>query len=353
MPGLLPVSIPSPSQGVWYLGPLPLRAYAMFILVGIFLSVWWGSRRYAQRGGDGEVFYDAAIWVVPAGILGGRLYYVLTVPGEYFGANGSLLNIVKVWEGGLGIWGAVVGGGLGAWAYLRYRGLRLAPFADALAPGLIVAQAIGRLGNYFNQELFGKPTTLPWGLEIDAAHLPPGYAEGTLFHPTFLYELIWNLFIAGVLLWIERRRWLVPGQLFVLYVIGYTLGRSFIETLRIDKSEYILGIRVNLWLVFPTLLIALVIYWLLHKQAVAAGVSGSTRKWPALAAATAKVADGPGAEGEDTVSSLSKRDESHGARERDFSPYPLGGAESANPAFIYLPGRVPAAQQEKEDASDR
>ncbi|WP_371176905.1 prolipoprotein diacylglyceryl transferase [Buchananella felis] len=331
----LPLSIPSPSQGVWHLGPLPLRAYALFILVGIFLAVIWSSKRYAARGGDGEVVYDAAIWVVPAGILGGRLYYVFTVPEQYFGEHGSLLNIVKVWEGGLGIWGAVVGGGLGALAYFRYRGLRLAPFADALAPALIVAQAIGRLGNYFNQELFGRPTTLPWGLEIDAHNLPPGYAEGTLFHPTFLYELLWNLLIAAVLLWIERRRWLVPGQLFVLYVIGYTLGRSMIETLRIDKSEYILGIRVNLWLVFPTLLIAIGVYFYQRATARKAGVAGTL---PA-------VAEGVKATSAQVSARKEARDEGHATGQEGYAPYPLGGQENADPAHIYLPGREPGTDE--------
>lgn len=339
----LPLSLPSPSQGVWHLGPLPLRAYALFILVGIFLAVVWSSKRYAARGGDPEVVYDAAIWVVPAGILGGRLYYVFTVPEQYFGEHGSLLNIVKVWEGGLGIWGAVVGGGLGALAYFRYRGLRLAPFADALAPALIVAQAIGRLGNYFNQELFGRPTTLPWGLEIDAHNMPPGYAEGTLFHPTFLYELLWNLLIAAVLLWIERRRWLVPGQLFVLYVIGYTLGRSLIETLRIDKSEYILGIRVNLWLVFPTLLIAIGVYFYQRATARKAGVGGAL-----------PVVQGPkGASSQEDETESPARDEGHAREGKGYAPYPLGGQENANPAHIYLPGREPeATKSSRKDAAN-
>ncbi|MCI6412008.1 prolipoprotein diacylglyceryl transferase family protein, partial [Schaalia hyovaginalis] len=180
-------SIPSPDRGVWYIGPLPLRAYGLIIVTGMILAVWWTAKRYGKRGGDPELLYDVAMWAIPMGIVGARLYHVVTTPENYFASPESMLRILKIWEGGLAIWGGVFFGALGAWIAVRRAGRRLGPVADSLAPALIMAQGIGRWGNYFNQELFGSPTTLPWGLEIDDAHLPAGYASGTLFHPTFLY----------------------------------------------------------------------------------------------------------------------------------------------------------------------
>lgn len=247
MNGLVAVSIPSPPIGVWYLGPIPLRAYALAILAGIVVGVWITDRRYRARGGPQGAVVDVAFWAVPFGIVGGRIYHVVSSPDAYFGPGGDPWAAFAVWNGGLGIWGAVAFGAVGAWIGLRRRGLRLAPFADAIAPGLLVAQAIGRLGNWFNQELFGGPTTLPWGLEIDAAHLPPGFAPGTLFHPTFLYEMLWNLAAAAVLVWLDRRFRLRHGRVFWLYVMLYTAGRLWIEMLRIDPAEVVLGLRVNVW----------------------------------------------------------------------------------------------------------
>ena len=203
----LRAGIPSPSSAVWYLGPIPVRAYALCILTGVFVAVWWSDRRYRARGGRPELVLDVAIVAVPAGIVGARLYHVVTSPDDYFGPNGDLARIPQTWQGGLGIWGGIAGGVLAGVLLLRHRGLRVAPLADAVAPTLLVAQAIGRLGNWFNQELYGAPTTLPWGLRIDDAHLPAGstYPPGTLFHPTFLYESLWNLAGAVLLLWIGRR----------------------------------------------------------------------------------------------------------------------------------------------------
>jgi len=244
---MLPAGIPSPSQGVWYLGPVPLRAYALAILLGIVLAVWIARRRWAARGGDPDQVLEIAFWAVPFGIVGGRLYHVITSPDAYFGEGGEPLRAFAIWQGGLGIWGAVALGGLGAWIGARRQGLRLAPFADALAPGLLVAQAVGRLGNWFNQELFGGPTTLPWGLEIDDAHLPAGFPSGTLFHPTFLYELLWNLAGAALLVWLDRRYRLGHGRVFWLYVVLYTAGRLWIELLRIDPAHEFFGLRVNVW----------------------------------------------------------------------------------------------------------
>ncbi len=254
----LPLSIPSPPQGEWYLGPLPLRAYALAIGIGIVVAWWILDRRYTAKGGPKEVSLDVAVWMVLFGIVGARLYHVISSPAAYFGEHGDPTRIIAVWEGGLGIWGAVAGGALGARIALRGRGLRLAPFADALAPGLLVAQAIGRVGNYFNQELYGAPTTLPWGLEIDAAHRVHGYTDpDLLFHPTFLYEMVWNLAMVGVLLWAERRFRLRHGRVMWLYVMLYTLGRVWIEYLRIDTAETVFGVRLNVWTSVLVFLLAL------------------------------------------------------------------------------------------------
>lgn len=240
-------SIPSPPQGVWHLGPFPVRAYAIAILLGIVAALWLTRRRWAERGGDPDTVLEISFWAVPFGIVGGRIYHVITSPQAYFGEGGDPVRALYIWEGGLGIWGAVALGAVGAWIGCRRQGVRLAPFADALAPGLLVAQAIGRLGNWFNQELFGGPTTLPWGLQIDDAHLPAGFASGTLFHPTFLYEILWNLAGAAVLVWADRRFRLGHGRVFWLYVVIYTTGRLWIELVRIDPANTILGLRVNVW----------------------------------------------------------------------------------------------------------
>ena len=243
----LPLALPSPSQGVWYLGPFPLRAYAIAILLGIVVATIMTQRRWKARGGDPETVLDIAYWAVPFGIVGGRVYHVFSSPDAYFGPGGSSWKAFAIWEGGLGIWGAVALGAVGAWIGCRRHGVRLAPFADALAPGLLVAQGIGRLGNWFNQELFGGATTLPWGLRIDDTHLPVGYDSGTLFHPTFLYEMLWNFAAAALLIYLDRRLRLGHGRVFWLYVLLYTAGRLWIELLRIDPAETVLGLRLNVW----------------------------------------------------------------------------------------------------------
>ncbi|GAB3193368.1 prolipoprotein diacylglyceryl transferase [Geodermatophilus arenarius] len=240
-------SIPSPAQGVWHLGPFPLRAYALCIIAGIVAACWIAEKRWVARGGrPGEVL-DIAVWAVPFGILGGRLYHVITTPQPYFGEGGDPLRAFAIWEGGLGIWGAIALGGVGAWIACRRRGIPLPAFGDAIAPGLLVAQAVGRLGNWFNQELFGRPTTLPWGLEIDAAHRPDGYEAFATFHPTFLYELLWNLAAAAVVVWADRRFRLSHGRAFALYVALYCAGRLWIEVLRIDDANRFLGVRLNVF----------------------------------------------------------------------------------------------------------
>ena len=249
---------PSPPRGVWYLGPVPIRAYALCIIVGIVAALLIGDRRWQARGGERGVIYDIALWAVPFGLIGGRLYHLLTDWRTYFGHGGlGWEATLRIWDGGLGIWGAVALGGVGAWIGCRRRGIPLPAFGDAVAPGIVLAQAIGRIGNYFNQELYGRETTLPWGMEIfwrqDAAgvrdpHLLDGVSTGELYkivQPTFLYELLWNLVVFALLLYADRRFTLGHGRLFALYVAGYCVGRFGVELLRDDVATHIAGIRVN------------------------------------------------------------------------------------------------------------
>ncbi|QTI67507.1 prolipoprotein diacylglyceryl transferase [Gordonia polyisoprenivorans] len=252
--------IPSPPQGVWHLGPVPLRAYALCIIVGIIVAVWWGDRRWIARGGQPGEVLDIAIWAVPFGLIGGRIYHVLTDWSIYFGGGGkSPIDVFKIWDGGLGIWGAVILGALGAWIGARRHGIRLPAFGDAIAPAILLAQAIGRLGNYFNQELYGRPTTVPWGLEIyertNGIQTGPNLINGTstgqvyeIVHPTFLYELVWNVLVVIALVVLDRRFRIGHGRLFALYVAGYCVGRFVVELLRSDTAyTFIAGIRINVF----------------------------------------------------------------------------------------------------------
>lgn len=239
--------IPSPSQGVWHIGPVPLRAYALCIIVGALFAIWIGEKRFVSRGGKAGFIGDLAMWAIPLGIVGARVYHVLTDAQLYFGPGRDPVDALRIWEGGLGIWGAITGGALGGWIACRRANVSFADAAGAVAPGLLVAQAVGRLGNYFNQELFGRPTTLPWALEIDAARRPPGYEQFSTFHPTFLYEALWAWGLALLLLLVERRRTIRPPGLFALYVTLYCVGRLWIELLRVDPANEILGLRVNAW----------------------------------------------------------------------------------------------------------
>jgi prolipoprotein diacylglyceryl transferase len=266
--GLLPAAIPSPPESVWHLGPFPIRAYALAILAGIAAALWITNKRWIARGGDPDTTLEIAFWAVPFGIVGGRIYHVISSPDAYFGFKGEPIRALYIWEGGLGIWGAIAFGALGAWLGCRHHGVRLAPWADALAPGLLVAQAIGRLGNWFNQELFGAPTTLPWGLRIDpdSPTFPRGIDTDTLFHPTFLYEMVWNLAAAALLVWLDRRYRLGHGRVFWLYVLVYTVGRLWIEMLRIDPAEQVLGLRLNVWTSIVVGLTALIFFVVLGRR---------------------------------------------------------------------------------------
>ena len=244
---MIPAAIPSPPTE-WSqisLGPLTIHAYALCILAGIVLALWLTGRRLRARGGTADTLWDITIWAIPFGIIGGRLYHVLITDPKYYlglgGGSAHLAEIPQLWLGGLGIMGAISFGALGAWIGCRRAGVRLSAFADAAAPGILLAQAAGRWGNWFNQELFGSPTTLPWGLRIDPDHynFPPGLPAETLFHPTFLYESLWNVAGVVLLLALDKRYRLRRGALFACYVIWYGIGRTIMEVFRIDAAEVI------------------------------------------------------------------------------------------------------------------
>ncbi len=241
------------------IGAVTIHYYALCILIGIAVAVWVGRVRYKISGGDPEDISEAAVWAIPAGIIGGRIYHVITTPEKYFGEYGTPSDALKIWEGGLGIWGAISLGAIAAYFYYRSHKTTLTfpYFLDAVAPGILLAQAIGRVGNWFNVELFGSPSTLPWALSVPKFDRPFGYKEFETFHPTFLYELIWCSALA--LLIIKMPSWLKkfatkPGDIFAIYVFGYTAGRLWIEALRIDSANLVLGLRVNVWVSLLVLL---------------------------------------------------------------------------------------------------
>ena len=236
-------SIPSPSSN--RLGPLHM--YGLMIALGVVAAVEMGRWRWRDRGGNPDDVYAIALWAVPAGLVGARIYHVITDWSRLY-SDGRFGDVFKVWNGGLGIPGGIAAGvGVGVWVAHR-RGWRLGPGLDALIPGIPLAQAIGRIGNWWNQELFGGPTNLPWAVRIDEKHRPLQYIGSSTFHPTFLYEMLWNLALCGLLVWIDRKRRLRPGNLLPLYIGGYFLGRLWIEAMRVDTATEILGIRVNIWL---------------------------------------------------------------------------------------------------------
>jgi prolipoprotein diacylglyceryl transferase len=244
----VPAFLPSPTHGTWELGPVPIRAYALCMIAAMVVAALIAARRLGAVGAKPDAMWDVALWAIPFGIVGARIYHVITSPAAYFGPGGDPWLVFAIWRGGLGIWGAVALGAVGAWIGAKRAGVPFGLLADALAPGLAVAQAVGRLGNWFNQELFGSPTTLPWGLQVSpAVAAQAGFPPGTLFHPTFLYELLWDLAIAWVLVRAGRRwRW-AHGQTFFAYMALYCAGRVWIEALRIDTAQHFLGLRLNVW----------------------------------------------------------------------------------------------------------
>ncbi|HXD60691.1 MAG TPA: prolipoprotein diacylglyceryl transferase [Lacisediminihabitans sp.] len=261
----LPSSIPSPDPAFaqLQLGPLVIRTYAICILIGIFVAAMITSRRLTKRGAEPGIVIDIVLWAVPIGIIGARIYHVLTHVGDYFYPGANLWETVAIWDGGNALYGSLLGGALGAFIGCRMAGIRFWTFADALAPAMLVAQALGRFGNWFNHELFGLPTSLPWGLEIEStnAKFPAGLAEGTLFHPLFLYEIIWNLIGVAIILLIERKVRLHWGKAFAIYLIWYGIGRSWLEAIRIDPtSDGFLGIPANDWASFAAIIIGIVLF---------------------------------------------------------------------------------------------
>ncbi|GAA1858549.1 prolipoprotein diacylglyceryl transferase [Myceligenerans crystallogenes] len=268
----LPASIPSPSEHTWYLGVLPVRAYALALLAGIAVAVWITVARWRARGGDGWRVLDVTFWAVPFGLVGARAYHVLTTPDTYLAPGADPWAVLRLWEGGLAVWGAVPLGALGAWIACRIHRLPFASLADAAAPGLLVGQAVALVGSWFNQELYGLPADLPWALRIAPEHLVTNpatgvaYPEGTTFHPLFGYEILWCLVTAALLLFLDRRFNFGHGRVFWAYVVVYTLGRVWIEMMRIDETETLLGLRLNVWTAIVLGLVALAVSIVLARR---------------------------------------------------------------------------------------
>lgn len=267
MPNLI-FSVPSPpSPIVFEAGPFALRYYGIFIAIGIAVGTWIAARELSRKGYDGALALDSLFFIVPIGFIGARAYHVITDYDLY--RTDPIPGIFEVWNGGLGIYGAVAGGFIGALIFARVRSIPVLAFADAVAPALIIAQAIGRWGNYFNQELFGRPSNLPWAIEIAPENRPADYAEAATFHPTFLYESIWNLLVGLFLLWLARRaaNWLKDGDLFVIYLALYSVGRFFVEMLRVDPA-FLIGdsFRGNLFVSSILALIFAMILFLRHTR---------------------------------------------------------------------------------------
>jgi prolipoprotein diacylglyceryl transferase len=254
-------AIPSPDVSYIELGPLRIHFYALFILTGIVLALVLTESRLRSRGAESGIALDISLWAIPFGILGGRFFHVITHPNDYFFPGADLLAVFRIWEGGLAIYGALIFGSLGAFIGAKASGIKFTSYLDAVAPGVLLAQAVGRWGNYFNNELFGTPTDLPWGLEIPSANAayPAGLPDGVLFHPTFLYESIWSLAGVALLLAVDRRFNLRWGKMLGLYLVYYSVGRVWIEAIRIDPSEIVLGLRINIWSAIAGIAIGLAI----------------------------------------------------------------------------------------------
>ena len=257
-------SIPSPQINSFMVGPFKIHFYALCILTGMILAIWLADRRLVQRGAKSGIALDIALWTIPIAVIGARIFHVLTHSGDYFYPGADLAAVLRIWEGGIAIYGGLLGGALGAWIGANRSGIKFWSFADAVAPGILLAQGIGRWGNYFNQELFGLPTTLPWGLEINPSNaaFPVGLPSETLFHPTFLYESLWSLIGVIILLALDKRLNLRWGTMFGAYLIYYSVGRVITENLRIDPSDIILGLRTNVWSAIGGALVGLaIILW--------------------------------------------------------------------------------------------
>lgn len=272
----------SPAWGV--------QTYALCILAGIVVAAVLTGWRLRQRGVEAGYVIDIAVWAVLLGIVAARIFHVVSHPGDYFGPGVDPMRMFAIWEGGIAIFGSLIGGAIGIWLGCRQTGLRFSTFVDALAPGLLLAQAFGRLGNWFNHELFGQPTTLPWGLQIEPTNpaFPVGLPEGTLFHPTFLYEIVWNVLGAALLLWLDRGRDIQWGRLIALYLIWYGIGRAVFETIRLDPSQLILGIRTNVWMALLAIVVGIVV-WVVQ-----------TRRHPGLEPSPWQPGRGPGSEAVDS-----------------------------------------------------
>jgi prolipoprotein diacylglyceryl transferase len=258
----LPLSIPSPSVSYFQVGPLQIHFYALCILAGIIAAALLTNYRLNKRGAERGIILDMILWTVPFGIVGARIFHVLTHPNDYFFPGAELWKVIAIWEGGIAIFGALIGGAIGAYIGCRVLGLRFWTFADALAPGLLLAQAFGRFGNYFNHELFGTPTNGWWGLEIESSNpaYPIGLPDGTLFQPTFAYEVIWNLLGVAVILLLERKLGLQWGKVIAVYLIWYGLGRIVWESIRIDPSEIFFGLRINVWAAIFAVVVGILIF---------------------------------------------------------------------------------------------
>ncbi|MEU6536109.1 prolipoprotein diacylglyceryl transferase [Streptomyces sp. NPDC047000] len=306
--------IPSPSRGVLHLGPIPLRGYAFCIIIGVFVAVWIGNRRWIARGGQTGTVADIAVWAVPFGLVGGRLYHVITDYELYFSKGRDWVDSFKVWEGGLGIWGAIALGAVGAWIGCRRRGIPLPAYADTIAPGIAFAQAIGRWGNWFNQELYGRETHVPWALHItsSADGRVPGY-----YHPTFLYESLWCVGVGFLVIWADRRFRLGHGRAFALYVAAYCVGRGWIEYMRVDDAHHILGLRLNDWT-------AMIVFLLAVAYLVVSAKKRPGRETVVEPAATRAAA----AEGDDEDPDGTERP---GTAERSGDAEPLAGAAKDDP----------------------
>ncbi|WP_078495892.1 prolipoprotein diacylglyceryl transferase [Streptomyces sp. LaPpAH-108] len=344
--------IPSPSRGVLYLGPIPLRGYAFCIIIGVFVAVWLGNKRWVARGGRAGTVADIAVWAVPFGLVGGRLYHVITDYELYFSPGRNWVDAFKVWEGGLGIWGAIALGALGAWIGARRRGVAMPAYADAVAPGIAFAQAIGRWGNWFNQELYGRETHLPWALHITSSEggRVPGY-----YHPTFLYESLWCVGVGFLVIWADRRFKLGHGRAFALYVAAYCVGRGWIEYMRVDDAHHILGLRLNDWTALIVFLLA-VAYMIVsarlrpgREPVVEAGAAGDAEAKDG--ASEDGASEGKG-DGKDTADGKGEAKPEDGAVKPDKVKPDKATSEKAEPAAKVDMAKADAPEADVSEVSE-